>query len=98
MRRHTTTYYLRRIQAAEAHLRRVQSLVRRLERIADLRYASGDIGDEAYKDKATRRWDRAHDELYLAEQKLREAEDAFDRRDWTSSDYYAWSLITDNID
>lgn len=98
MRHHTTTYYQRRIEAAEAHLRRVQSLARRMKRIADIRWCSGDLGDEAYRAKATRLWDRCYDELHRAEQKLREAEDAFDRRDWTSSDYYAWSLMIDNID
>ena len=98
MRRHTTTYYQRRIAAAEAHLRRVQALERRLKRIADLRYASGITDSEEYYAKATRLWDRCYDELHKAERRLREAEDALDRRDWTSSDYYEWSLVTDNVD
>lgn len=76
----TTTYYQRRIAAAESHLRRVQALARRLKRIADLRYAAGIKDSDEYLAKASILWDRVHDELDAAERRLREAEDAYDRR------------------
>ena len=98
MRKHTTNYYQRRIASAEAHLRRVQALARRLKRIADLRYAAGIEDSDEYYAKAQAIWDRCHAELYAAEKKLREAEDAYDRRDWTTEDYYQHSLVTDNVD
>lgn len=97
-RYHTTTYYERRIAAAEAHLRRIQALARRLKLIADRRYAAGIEDSDEYYAKAAILWDRVHDELAKAEKRLAEAEDAYARRNWTSSDYYQWSLITDNID
>ena len=76
----TTTYYQRRIAAAEAHLRRVQALARRLKRIADRRSAAGIEDTDEYLAKASILWDRVHDELALADRRLREAEDAYDRR------------------
>ena len=77
---HTTTYYERRIAAAESHLRRVQALARRLKRIADLRGAAGIQDSDEWLVKASILWDRAHDEMAAAERRLREAEDAYDKR------------------
>lgn len=79
-RYHPTTYYERRIAAAESHLRRIQALARRLKLIADRRNAAGIEDSDEWLAKASILWDRVHDELALAARRLREAEDAYDRR------------------
>ena len=91
-------YYKKRIAEAEAELKRAKRFESRLQKIADARYEMGLRDEGKYLEKSDVIWDKCYKAVRAAENKLRDAKQAYNRRNWDCQDYYRASLIAQNID